>query len=179
MKINIVRQDTLKFRRVQRIKRINLIVTFGSIGLFALSVLWTSGQFVYLGYRGNQLTKTVKTLNDLYTARSKDEAEYLAVKQIIDTVDQIQGKRFKYRDFLNGIYQLLPSNAKLSGVDFGQSGVIIVNIRIINLTDYDTLLANINQGLTNNNFLFSAIAQSSLQRDKTGQYSVNLELKIK
>lgn len=179
MKINIVRQDTLKFHRAQRIRRINAVVTFGSIGLFVLSVLWTSGQFVYLGYRNNQAAKRVKTLSDLYAAKSKDEAEYLAVKQIIDTVDQIQGKRFKYRDFLNGIYQLLPGSAKLSAVDFGKNGVIIVGVRLATLADYDALLANVSGKLTDKNFLFSAIAQPSLQRDKVGQYLVNLELKIK
>lgn len=179
MKINIVRQDTLKLRRARRIKLINRIISIGSIGLFGLSILWVSGQFVYLGLRSSQLTKTVGTLNALYTARSKDEVEYLAVKQIVGTVDQIQSKRFRYREFLDGVYNLIPSSAKLSGVDFDRSGIVNVSVRLSNLNDYDALLTNINNQKAAATFLFSAIAQPTLQRDKTGQYLVKLELKIK
>ena len=39
MKINIIRQDALKYRRVTLIRRINLLVTFGSIGLFTAAIL--------------------------------------------------------------------------------------------------------------------------------------------
>lgn len=179
MKINIVRQDSLKFRKAARIRNLNAIMTFGSISLFALSVLVTSGQFIYLGIRNRQLTDQIKTLESLYNARSKDRVEYVAVKKIIDMVDRIQGGRFKYRDFLNVIYRLLPSNAKLSSVDFGKPGVVVVGVRLQTLDDYDALLVNVDKGRSDNNFLFSAAAQPSLRKDKTGQYFVTLELKIK
>ncbi len=179
MKINIVRQDSLKFRKAARIRNINTIVTIGSIGLFAFSVFITSGQFIYLGFRNRQLTGQIKTLGDLYNARSKDRVEYVAVKQIIDTVDRIQSSRFKYRDFLNAIYKLIPSRAKLSSVDFGKPGVVIVGIRLQTLDDYEVLLTNIDNGQLEGNFLFSAAAQPSLRMDKAGQYLVTLELMIK
>lgn len=179
MKINIVRQDSLKFRKAARIRKINAIVTIGSIGLFTLSVVITSGQFIYLGIRNRQLTGQIQTLSKLYDARSKDQTEYIAVKQIIDMVDKIQGSRFKYRDFLNVIYKLVPSSAKLSSVDFGKPGVVVVGVRLQTLNDYDALLVNINNSRLDNNFLFSAAAQPTLQMDKTGQYLVTLELKIK
>ncbi len=179
MKINVIRQDSLKIRKAQRIRQINRLVLVGSITLFGLSVLWTSGQFVYLGYRNNQLTNNLKSLTALYTSRNKDEMNYLAVKQIVDTVDQTQNSRFGYKDFLNGIYTLLPVNAKVSGVDFNKNGVITVLVRLVGLNDYDTLIKNVNNGINDKNFLFSAIAQTTLQRDKAGQYLVGLELKIK
>lgn len=179
MKINIVRQDSLKFRKAARIRKINAIVMIGSIGFFVLSILYTSGQFIYLGLRNRQLTVQINTLMNLYNARGKDQVEYIAVKRIIDMVDQIQGNRFKYRDFLNVIYGLLPSGAKLSSVDFGKPGVVIVGVRLQTLNDYDVLLMNIDNGGSDNNFLFSAVAQPTLQMDKLGQYLVALELKIK
>lgn len=151
----------------------------GSIIAFVLSVLWVSGQFVYLGYRKGQLTKKIGTLNSLYSARSKDQVEYLAIKQIIDTVNKIQTQRFRYKDFLTAIYKLLPSGAKLSAVDFSQAGVIRATTRLANLNDYDVLLANIKSESLDKTFLFSLIAQPFLQRDKTGHYAVALELKIK
>ena len=179
MKINIVRQDSLKFRKAARIRTINAIVTIGSISLFALSVFITSGQFIYLGFRSRQLTDQIKTLGNLYNARSKDQVEYIAIKRIIDRVDQIQSSRFKYRDFFNVIYRLLPSDAKLSSVDFGKPGVVVVGVRLQTLDDYDAILVNINNGQLDNDFLFSAAAQPNLRMDKAGQYLVTLELKIK
>ncbi len=179
MKINIVRQDSLKFRKAARIRTINAVVTVGSISLFAISVLLTSGQFVYLGLRNRQLSDQIKIMENLYNSRSKDRVEYVAVKQIIDTVDRIQSSRFKYRDFLNAIYKLLPSRAKLSSVDFGKPGVVIVGIRLQTLDDYEVLLTNIDNGQLEGNFLFSAAAQPSLRMDKAGQYLVTLELMIK
>ena len=179
MKINIVRQDTLKFRQAQRIRQINAIVTFGSLTFFVLSVIFMSGQFVYLGFRSSSLTESLKTLQGLYSSRSRDVAEYLAVKQIIETADFIQSKRFKYKIFLDGVYKLLPSRAKLSAVDFGQTGIISVSVRLPSLADYDLLISNIDGSKSDQNFLFSAIAQKALQREKTGSYLIILELKIK
>lgn len=179
MKINIIRQDALKFRKARLIRRINAIVTFGSLSLFGLVIILVLGQFVYLNFRSNSLTQSIKTLQNLYSVRSTEVVEYLAVKQIIGTVDEIQSKRFKYREFLDAIYKLLPSTAKLSAVDFGQTGVITVSARLASLTDYDVLLANVNRGSTDKNFLFSAVAQSALSRDQAGSYLVELELKIK
>lgn len=179
MKINIVRQDTLKFRKAQLIRHINAIVTFGSLSLFGLTIILMSGQFVYLNFRSNSLNQSIKTLQDLYGVRSNEVVQYLVVKQIIGTVDEIQSKRFKYREFLDAIYKLLPSAAKLSAVDFSQTGVITVSARLAALTDYDTLLMNVNRGKTDQNFLFSAISQSGLHRDVTGSYLVELELKTK
>ena len=179
MKINIVRQDTLKFRKALLIRRINAIATFGSLSLFGLVIILMSGQFVYLKFRSNSLTQSIKTLQNLYGARSSEVVQYLAVKQIIGTVDEIQSKRFKYREFLDAIYKLLPSTAKLSAIDFGKAGVITVSARLASLTDYDVLLANVNRGATDQNFLFSVAAQSALSRDQAGSYLVELELKIK
>ena len=179
MKINIVRQDFLKFKRVQRVKQINAIVSVGSLSLFGLSVLWTTGQFLYLNYQTNNLNKKVETLSALYEARSKSVAQYVSVKQIITTASQIQSKRFKYKDFLNAIYKILPPKSKLTTVDFGQTGVVVFGVRMSSLVDYDSLLANIYSGGTDKNFLFSAVSQKSLQRDTSGIYLVTLELKIK
>ncbi len=179
MKINIVRQDSLKFKRAQRIKRINTVVTFGSLSLFVLAVLLMSGQFVYLSFRSNSLTQSIKALQGDYSSRSREVVEYLAVKQIVGTVDQIQSKKFKYREFLDAVYKLLPGSAKLSAVDFGQAGVISVLIRLTSLFDYDVLISNVNKGIGDKNFLFAAVAQRTLSRDQEGSYLVELELKIK
>lgn len=179
MKINIVRQNRLKYQRAKLVRRINRGVTFGSLGLFLLSILWMSGQFIYLNIRQSALSKEVKQLQLAYASRAKDVVEYLAVKQVITSVNDIQSKRFRYKDFLNDIYALLPANAKLAGVDFGAKGVIVVNVRLTSLTDYDTMMANISSAGNNKNFLFSAAAEKQLTRDKNGEYVVSLELKIK
>ena len=80
---------------------------------------------------------------------------------------------------MNVIYRLLPSDAKLSSVDFGKPGVVVVGVRLQTLDDYDAILVNINNGQLDNDFLFSAAAQPNLRMDKAGQYLVTLELKIK
>lgn len=179
MKINIVRQNALKFKRAQVIRRLNAVVSIGSLSFFALSILLVSGQYVYLSLRFNSLSAGVSTLRAAYDSRLEDVVSYLAVKQIVTAVSDIKGKRFGYKDFLNAVIRLLPVNAKLAEVSFGEAEVVMVGVRLDSLNDYDALLSNINSASTAPGFLFSAIAQKNLSRDKSGSYLASLELKIK
>lgn len=179
MKINIVRQDTLKFHRAVRIKRINRMIVFGSVGVFALTILYMVPQFVYLGFRQTSLTKSLADLQATYNRRSADVAEYYLVKKIVSATNDLQAKRFKYKEFLNGLATLLPPKAVLSAVDFGSKGVIVATVRLTSLDDYDVILKNINDGQINKDFLFSQVAVKSLSREQAGSYTVILELKVK
>ena len=179
MKININRQDALKYRRVTLIRRINLLVTFGSIGLFTAAIVYMTSYFVYLGLRQNSLTQTAKDLQQTYNGRVREVAAYTAVKGIAFAVNDLTAKRFGYKEFLNGIYALLPPAAILSAVDFGAPGVIVAGVRLSNLNDYDLLVSNIKNVKSLPDFLFSAIAEKTLTRGLTGSYQVTLELKIK
>lgn len=179
MKINIIRRDALKYHRVQMIRRINALATFGSIGLFSLAIVYMTSYFVYLGFRQNSLAQMARGLQQSYNGRIKEVADYLAVKEIAAGVNDIQAKRFKYKEFLNVIYALLPSTAILSSVDFGAPGVVIAGVRLTNLNDYDRLLANIKTASATPGFLFGAISEKQFARDVSGSYSVALELRIK
>ncbi len=179
MKINIIRRDALKYHRVRLIRRINALVTFGSIGLFSLAIVYMTSYFVYLGFRQNSLTQTAKELQQSYNGRVREVAAYTAVKEIATAVNNLTEKRFKYKEFLNGIYALLPPAAILSSVDFGAPGVVVAGVRLSNLDDYDFLVNNVKNASGSANFLFSAIANKQLTRELTGSYLVRLELKIK
>ena len=178
MKINIIRRDALKYRRVALIRRINAMVTFGSIGLFALAILYMTSYFVYLGFRQNSLTQAADELQRTYNSRAKEVAEYTAVKEIVFSVNDLEAKRFKYKEFLNDIYSLLPPAAVLSAVDFGAPGVVVASVRLSSLNDYDILVNNI-ESANPTSFLFSAISEKLFARDTTGSYLVTLELKNK
>ncbi|MEK7064800.1 MAG: hypothetical protein AAB973_04305 [Patescibacteria group bacterium] len=179
MKINIIRRDVLKYRRVQVIRRVNALVTFGSIGLFSLAIVYMTSYFVYLGFRQNSLTQTAKELQQGYNGRVREVAAYTAVKEIASAVNVLEAKRFRYKEFLNGIYALLPPAAILTAVDFGAPGVVVAGVRLANLNDYDFLINNVKNASGSANFLFSAIASKQLIRELTGSYLVRLELKIK
>lgn len=179
MKINIIRRDALKYRRVGVIRRINALVTFGSIGLFSLAIVYTTSYFVYLGFRQNSLAQTAKGLQQSYNGRVREVAAYTAVKEIAAAVNNLTEKRFRYKEFLNGIYALLPPTAVLASVDFGAPGVVVTGVRLANLDDYDVLVDNVKNASSRPNFLFSAIANKQLTRELAGSYLVRLELKIK
>ncbi len=179
MKINIVRQDSLKYRKAQTVRRINAAILFGSIGIFALTILYMMTQFIYLGYRQDTLAKSLASLQATYNSRSRDVAEYYMVKKIVAATNDLQAKRFKYKDFLNSLANLLPSRAVLSAVDFGSKGVVVATIRLTSLDDYETLMRNIDGVVSDKGSLFMEVAQKSLSRGKTGSYTVILELIIK
>lgn len=179
MKINIIRQDALKYNRVRLIRRINALITFGSIGLFAAAILYMGSYFVYLGFRQNSLTQIASQLTATYNGRAKEVTDYLAVKEIVAAVDNLQTKRFKYKEFLNAIYSLLPKTAVLASVDFGAPGVVVAGARLSNLSDYDVLVGNVKDAGQKSGFLFSAISEKQLGRGADGTYLVTLELKIK
>ena len=179
MKINIIRQDALKYRRVVLIRRINLVVTFGSIGLFSLAIVYMTSYFVHLGFRQSSLGQTVRDLQQTYNGRVREVAAYTAVKEVAFAVNDLTAKRFGYKEFLNGVYALLPPAAVLASVDFGAPGVIVAGVKLANLNDYDVLVGNIKNANNRPGFLFSAISEKQLTRGPTGLYQITLELKIK
>ncbi len=179
MKINIIRQNALKYRRAQKIRLINTLITVGSLALFGLSVLMVSGQYVYYAIRSNTLTTEVSQLKNLFSDRVDDVAAYVAVKQVVSEVAKIQAQRFRYKEFLDAVFDLLPTTATLSEVSFGVRGVVLVGIRLPNLSDYDRLISNINAASATEGFLFGNVAEKNLIRERTGSYLVTMELTIK
>lgn len=179
MKINIVRQDTLKYRKARTVKRINLAIIIVSGGIFALTILYMAPQFIYLSFRQDSLTKSLAGLQATYNSRSNDVAAYYMVKKIVAATNDLQSKRFGYKDFLNALATLLPPGAVLSAVDFGAKGVIVATVRLTGLDDYEVLMRNITQAVLGRGSLFDQVAQKSLSRSKAGPYTVILELTIK
>lgn len=179
MKINIVRQDTLKYRKARTVRRINMAIIIGSSGIFVLTILYMVPQFIYLSFRQDSLAKSLATLQATYNSRSREVAEYYMVKKIVAATNDLQAKRFGYKDFLNALATLLPSGAVLSAVDFGAKGVIVATVRLTGLDDYEVLMRNIAQAVSDRGSLFDQVAQKSLSRAKAGPYTVILELTIK
>lgn len=179
MKINLIRQDTLKYRKAQKVRLINSLIILFSLAVFGPSVLWVSGQYVYYAVRQNSLNLDVTRLKSVYAGRVETVADYLAVKQIVAGAEEVQSRRFKYKEFLSSIYSLLPSDATLAEVSFGVRGVVLVGVRFSKLNSYDILVANVEAASMKRDFLFGAVSQKSMTREKTGGYLVTLELTIK
>lgn len=176
MKINLVRQNVYKYRRAEIIRRINFIVVAVSLSLFGLVIIFVTSSYIYYSIRGNQLRQSQQQLQNLYNSRAVEVVEYVRTKQVINNVSSIQSARFHYREFLAGIYDLLPSNAKLSTVDFSQEGVINVGIRMGSISDYEDFLSKVQQRSNQSDFLFKEVSQIVYRRDQNGSYYVELDV---
>lgn len=179
MKINLLRQKSTKFKRAEMIRRVNLTVVWVSVSAFILMVLYISTYYVYLRLRLGELSRQLTALEQTYASRASEVVDYLRVKQVMANVNAIQAQRFRYKDFLLGIYRMLPESARLATVDFSEGGVISFSTRLTNLTDYETLLARVKSESGGSEFLFAQVAQKSLTREKTGQFIVSMEARIK
>lgn len=154
------------------------MVTVGSLLLFGLAVILVSGQYVYYGFRSNTLRENVANLKQMYSSRAPEVAEYLGVKQIVTSVTDIQARRFRYKEILDQIFQVLPAETKLASVSFGARGIVLVSVRLNTLLEYDQLLANIEAEAAQPDFLFPEVAERRMTRERSGDYLVNLEMAI-
>ena len=179
IKINLIKQRSTKYKKADLIRRINLIVTFGTIGLFVAAVLYISSLFLYMSFTVNSLKSDLKSLEITYLDRASEVVSYLRTKLIIENVNMIQSKRFRYKDFLMAIYRLFPEKARLTSVDFSQLGVISFSARVDGLSDYEVILKKIGSESKSKDFLFKEVALRSLVRDKSGTFLANLEASIK
>lgn len=179
IKINLIKQRSSKYKKAEFVRKMNLSIIFGSIGLFVAASLYMSSVFLYMTFTANSLKKELKGLENVYLSRAPEIVSYLRTKQIITNVNEIQSKRFHYKDFLLAIYRLFPEKARLASVDFSQQGVISFSTRVDNLIDYEVVLKKIEEESKNEEFKFKEIALKSLVRDKTGSFLANLEAIIK
>lgn len=179
IKLNLIKKRSTKFKKAEFIRRMNLVVAFGSITLFILAVLYMSSVFIYMKFAAGQLTTQIKELEISYFNRAPEVVNYIRTKEIITNINQIQSKRFRYKDFLLAIYRLFPEKARLAAVDFSQDGVISFSTRVDSISDYEVVLKKIESESKTDGFLFKEIALRSLVRDKAGSFVANLEASIK
>jgi len=179
IKINLIKQRSTKYKKAEFIRRLNLSIVFGSVGLFIAVSLYMSSVFLYMTFAANALKKDLKGLETAYLGRATEVVSYLRTKQIITNVNEIQIKRFHYKDFLLAIYKLFPEKARLASVDFSQQGVISFSARVDSISDYEVVLSKIDSESKKDDFKFKEIALKSLVRDKTGSLLANLEAIIK
>jgi len=179
IKINLIKQRSTKYKKAEFIRRLNLSIVFGSVGLFIAVSLYMSSVFLYMTFAANALKKDLKGLETAYLGRATEVVSYLRTKQIITNVNEIQIKRFHYKDFLLAIYKLFPEKARLASVDFSQQGVISFSARVDSISDYEVVLSKIDSESKKDDFKFKEVALKSLVRDKTGSFLANLEAIIK
>lgn len=179
IKINLIKQRSTKYKKAEFIRKVNLSVVFGSVGLFIAATLYMTSLFLYMTFAANSLKKELKGLETVYLGRATEIVSYLRTKQIITNVNEIQSKRFHYKDFLLAIYRLFPEKARLASVDFSQQGVISFSTRVDSIGDYEVVLKKIESESKKEDFKFKEIALKSLVRDKTGSFLANLEAIIK
>lgn len=178
MKINLLKQISVKYHRAEIIRRINFIVLFGGSALFLLSIVLISGRYIYFQIRANALKQTTDQLEASYFSRSREVADYVRVKQILTAFKQISEKRFRYKDFLTEIYQLIPPDSSLVSIDFAVTNVVMVTVRFGTVSGYEQFLARLKSQGEISGFLFKVVAEDSLTRDPLGNYQVNLEIGI-
>lgn len=178
MKINLLHKISIRHRRAQMIQRINLIALVTTGVLFAGSVILVSTRFIYLQIRASGLNQSIKTLSANYSVRVNEIAQYVRIKENVSAFKTISSQRFRYKDFLQGIYRLLPAGGSVVSVDFALQGVITVIVRFDSITGYETFLTKLNQESQSPNYIFKAVAEKLLTRDPVGRYQANLEIKI-
>jgi len=178
MKINLLRHPSLKHRRSEMIRRLNLTVLIISSGLFIVSVLFISSRYLFLQIKANDLKQKIGDLEKGYFGRSSEIVDYIRVSQVISQMSEIQAKRFKYKEFLRGVFSFLPEGANLSSIDFGNEGILLVSIKFGSIDSYEQFVARLRDQSSLPGFLFKAVAQKSLIRASVGVYQASLEIKI-
>lgn len=179
MKINLIHQNTAKFRRAETIKKANSLVVIASVGLFLIGVVTLAGQLVYYKLQADELNKTLSSLQLSLNSRFDDAVSYLKVKQQAVKINEIESKRVKFKEYLFALYSLTPPSANIANLSFDPAGIIQVTFKAGRLADYQSFLNNIQIQTENESYIFSEFAQSKYQRNPDGTLQANIDIKVK
>jgi hypothetical protein len=159
---------------------ISLIAGFSALTLYFLgSTLYVVIRLYQLNAEIDKVDNEVKVLSAEILANKDSLSKFVLSKFTLDRVASLKKERFRYKDYLDQISKLVPTNSVLTNVDFTTKGWVAVSVSLPGAGS----LKEIESNLTNSNKLaeseFISVFSELIAVDKAGIYNAKLHFEIK
>lgn len=161
-------------------------ITMSVLVAFIAFVLYFLGSAIYVVVRLYQIENETQMVNQESEEISRSIStnrdalsKYVLSKHILERISSLKKNRFRYKDYLDGIYKLMPSNAVLTNVDFATKGWVAVSVSLPGVPSLKEMEANLTNTTALASSEFSSVFSESVVEDKNGLYNAKLHFEIK
>lgn len=180
IKVNLISKKS----RAYSGKNWTKIVSFSSFGLFSLYFIGvTLYVLISLFLTSNKIKKIDVESQEISSVMLKNNerlSRFVLTKLILTEIQNINKNKFNYKEYLDQITLLLPSNTKLNGIDFKVKGWLSLSINATDVISFQALeKVLLNKNTWKDSKLFSGAYIESVSKDKSGSYNTKLQIELK
>lgn len=179
MIINLLQEETKKFGKVEKIKKVNRIVVVMAASVFVGLLIAFSSQYMYYTVRLTAESLIQKKLDAKYNSRAEDVVKYIRLKKTLIEINAIIGGRLRYRALLRNIYDTITPGVMLASAEFIDEDRVSLSMKAVGVREYADYVNNIKIKSNSKDFMFKNVEQKSLTRKDDGSYVFELSLVTK
>jgi len=178
LNINLASQEKKLISQTNRIISILRNVAIAVIVLFIMLVAAEYGWFFYLTNQKARNIVTINNLTDQLEQQSDIERQYRQAQNIVSTARRIVSSRKNFQDIIANLYNYLPPNVVLTGLNFNQDTVVFDG-QSPDVQPFAQALKNFTSLNDVEDDLFGDIALTNISRLRNGNYSFRLEIALR
>jgi len=176
MKINLIKGETSVYSQVAKIKRINRLVLEITSLFFLVLLLIVGGQYGYYSIVGQEQLEKISSLENKYKSKTEEVVNYVRLKQVLVSAEEVIESRMKYQEWLSGAYATFPPGVEITNADFNEDKSLKFLGMAIGINEYSSFLKRFDEQAGVSGFLFEKVVQESLNRGSNGNYSFALKM---
>lgn len=160
--------------------KIGLYVFLGGFVTYFLgTVIYVVTQISSLNTQLADVEQQTKTVSSQILSNNELLNQYVLSKFILLKIENLNKNRFRYKDYLDEIAGLMPTNSELKNVDFSVPGWVSVLISAQDLRTLRLLETSLTDVAALNRSMFSSVYSEGVSKDKTGNWNLKLQFEIR
>lgn len=180
IKVNLIS----KRRRAHSGRNWTRIVTYSLFGLFTVYfigvTLYVSISIVSLNRKVSMVEKESVAISGTMLKNNEKLSRFVLTKLILSQIEGVNKTKFHYKDYLDQISLLLPSESVLVGIDFKIKNWISLSINSGNVLSYGVLERTLlDKNTWRDSLYFSGAYIEGVSKEKNGSYTTKLQLELK
>ena len=158
-----------------------ILLLFGLFGLYFIGITAyvMISMYVIKGEIAKVNSESV-AISEVMLKNNDKLSRFVLTKIILTKINEIDKERFHYKDYLDQVSLLLPDGSSLASAGFASKGWISVSV---NSSDVNVLglleKSLLNKDTWDGNTYFSGAYIESVTKEKSGSYSIRLQLELK
>lgn len=170
----------------KREKRNRSWITWTALGVYASFILYFFGSVLYVVIRITTLNSQLQRVDQDTQLISREIlsnneliSKFVLSKFILGKIDNLNANKFRYKDYLDQVANMMPPDISLINVDFSIPGwisVMATGDSVGSLKSFERIVRN--QDVLRNT-VFASVFTENVTKSSAGIYSLKLQFEIK
>lgn len=178
IKVNLIGKKRRRADNRNWLRLVFVVLFWGFVAYFLAGTIYVTYMLYSLKAEIGKVEDETEQISRTILSNDEQLRRYILSKFILSKIQEVNGSRFHYKDYLDQIVSLLPEGVALKNVDFSVSGWVSVLVSAESVKLIQSLERTMSDISSIVGGTFSSVYTENVSRSRSGEYDLKLQFGI-